>query len=56
MPNVKKFLIDGFKCIQTLKSGPCGTTEIVLGDDNQVYIRKIILYGNLPYDKLKELP
>lgn len=56
MPNVKKFLIDGFKCIQTLKSGSCGTTEIVLGDDNQVYIRKIILYGNLPYDKLKVLP
>lgn len=50
-----KFIKCGFKTVSVLKKSPNGLVELVLGKDNNTYIRKTIPYTNLPYEKLKSI-
>lgn len=47
-----KFIQENFKQIALLKSSDHGTTEIVLGQDNVIYVRKIVSFTDLPYKRL----
>lgn len=55
MENAIEFIKKNFKNISTLKSIHGNITEIVLGDNNVIYIRKTIAYVNLPYKKLANI-
>lgn len=50
-----RFIKDNFTRVSLLKEGGNGSTELVLGEDKLVYIRKVIPYTNLPYGKLAAL-
>lgn len=50
-PSVQ-FIQENFKQISLLKSSKYGTTELVLGQDQVVYVRKIIYFTELPYKLL----
>lgn len=47
-----QFIQENFKQIALLKSSDHGTTEIVLGQDNAIYVRKIVSFTDLPYKRL----
>ena len=53
-PSVQ-FIQENFKQIALLKSSKYGTTEIVLGEDQVVYVRKIIYFTELPYKLLMNI-
>ena len=55
METAVRFIKDNFTRVALLKEGGNGSTELVLGADKQVYVRKIIPYTNLPYGKLAAL-
>lgn len=50
-----QFIQENFKQIALLKSSKYGTTEIVLGQDQVVYVRKIIYFTELPYKLLMNI-
>lgn len=52
----RKFLLDNYKVVSVLKQGDNGTTELVLGLDKTIYIRKRIPFTRLPYHKVCDLP
>lgn len=50
-----KFIQENFKQITLLKSSKYGTTEIVLGQDQVVYVRKVVCFTELPYKLLMNI-
>lgn len=52
----RKFLLENYKVVSVLKQGANGTTELVLGSDKTIYIRKRIPSTRLPYHKVRDLP
>ena len=51
----RKFLLDNYKVVSVLKQGDNGTTELVLGLDKTIYIRKRIPSTRLPYHNVLDL-
>lgn len=55
MKGSKNFLLQGYSSVSVLKKSENGTTEIVKGLDQHIYVRKRLPFANLPYRKLQKL-
>ncbi len=55
MQEAMRFIQDNFKQVSVLKERNGGLTEIVIGTDQAIFIRKTIPYSGLPYRRLMNL-
>lgn len=55
MSDALNFILNNFKTVSTLKQSNHGHTELVCGDDDVIYIRKILPYTNTAFQKMCKL-
>lgn len=55
MSGALQFILNNFKRVSVLKKGVNGTTELVCGSNDAIYIRKILPYSNTVYKRLLQL-
>lgn len=49
------FILNNYQSLEVLQKSPRGTTELVLGKDRRLYVRKIFTDYGLPVEEIKKL-